>query len=97
MSGSAATIEELGIEHIPEDRRHGSAGRVFTLWFAANLTIADYVIGVLCVLAFGLTVYQSIPVLILGNALGGLKLVFSIAIGPTLTFPQTLPAKSLFW
>ncbi|TLY14505.1 MAG: cytosine permease, partial [Thaumarchaeota archaeon] len=69
MSGSAATIEELGIEHIPEDRRHGSAGRVFTLWFAANLTIADYVIGVLCVLAFGLTVYQSIPVLILGNAL----------------------------
>ncbi|TLY05806.1 MAG: cytosine permease, partial [Thaumarchaeota archaeon] len=96
MSGSAATIEELGIEHIPEDRRHGSAGRVFTLWFAANLTIADYVIGVLCVLAFGLTVYQSIPVLILGNALGGLTLGLSAAMGPRLGFPQMLSSRSSF-
>jgi len=96
LSGSAATIEELGIEHIPEDRRHGSAGRVFTLWFAANLTIADYVIGVLCVLAFGLTVSQSIPVLILGNALGGLTLGLSAAMGPRLGFPQMLSSRSSF-
>src|SRR5487761_312134 len=68
----ATEIEQFGIEHIPEDKRHGSPGRIFTIWFAANLTIADYVIGVLCIQSFSLTLYQTIPVLIVGNVLGSL-------------------------
>jgi NCS1 family nucleobase:cation symporter-1 len=91
-----ASVERFGIEHIPEDQRHGSPGRVFTLWFAANLTIADYVIGVLTVLAFHLTVLQSIPVLVFGNLLGGLVLGLSAAMGPRLGFPQMLSSRSSF-
>jgi NCS1 family nucleobase:cation symporter-1 len=89
-------VEKLGIEHIPDEERHGSSGRVFTLWFAANLTIADYVIGVLSVLAFHLTVLQSVPVRIIGNFLGGLVLGLSAAMGPKLGFPQMLSSRSSF-
>ncbi len=90
------SVEKLGIEHIPDQERHGSSGRVFTLWFAANLTIADYVIGVLSVLAFHLTVLQSVPVLIVGNLLGGLVLGLSAAMGPKLGFPQMFSSRSSF-
>ena len=96
MADRPATVEKTGIEHIPLEERHGSPGRVFTLWFAANLTVADYVIGVLCVQAFGLTVAQSIPVLLLGNLLGGGLLGLSAAMGPRLGFPQMLASRSSF-
>ena len=96
MADKPATVERTGIEHIPTNERHGSPGRVFTLWFAANLTIADYVVGVLCVQAFGLTVAQSIPVLLVGNLLGGALLGLSAAMGPKLGFPQMLSSRSSF-
>lgn len=69
---------------------------MFTLWFAANLTVADYVIGVLCVQAFDLTVAQSIPVLLAGNLLGGALLGLSAAMGPRLGYPQMLSSRSSF-
>jgi len=84
MTDRPATVEKLGIEHVPDEERHGSPGRVLTLWFAANLTVADYVIGVLCVQDFGLTVSQALPVLLLGNLLGGVGLGLSAAMGPKL-------------
>ena len=93
-------VEKAGIEHIPDERRHGSPGRVFTLWFAANLTIADYVIGVLCVLpsgqGFGLTVPQAVPILLVGNVLGGLFVGLAAAMGPTLGFPQIVSSRASF-
>jgi len=96
MSDRPGSVETTGIEHIQPQNRHGSPGRVFTLWFAANLTVADYVIGVLCVQAFGLTVLQSIPVLLAGNVLGGLLLGLSAAMGPKLGFPQMMSSRSSF-
>jgi NCS1 family nucleobase:cation symporter-1 len=96
MSDRPAVTEKAGIEHISDEQRHGSSGRIFTLWFAANLTVADYVIGVLCVQAFGLTVLQSIPVLLVGNLLGGVMLGLSAAMGPKLGFPQMLSSRSSF-
>lgn len=96
MSDRPVEVEKVGIEHIPDEQRHGTPGRVFTLWFAANLTIADYVIGVLCVTIFGLTVQQALPVLALGNVLGGLVLGLSAAMGPKLGFPQMMSSRSSF-
>jgi NCS1 family nucleobase:cation symporter-1 len=90
------SIEQFGIEHIPDEARHGSPRRLFTLWFAANLTIADYVVGVLCTVSFGLTVIQSIPILLLGNTLGGLLLAFSAGMGPKLGYPQMFSSRGVF-
>ncbi|MCL5067427.1 MAG: cytosine permease [Thaumarchaeota archaeon] len=92
----ATEIEKLGIEHVPSEQRHGSSGRTFTLWFAANLTIADYVIGVLITAVFGLTLLQSIPIMIAGNVLGGLVVGLSGAMGPKLGFPQMFSSRSSF-
>ena len=100
MADSPAKVEQTGIEHVTDEQRHGSPGRVFTLWFAANLTIADYVIGVLCVLpsgyGFGLTLGQSIPTLLMGNVIGGALLGLAAAMGPSLGFPQIVSSRSSF-
>ncbi|MDA4119425.1 MAG: cytosine permease [Thaumarchaeota archaeon] len=96
MPDKPVAVERVGIEHVPEDQRHGAPGRVFTLWFAANLTVADYVIGVLTVRVFGLTVIQALPVLAVGNLLGGILLGLSAAMGPKLGFPQMLSSRSSF-
>jgi nucleobase:cation symporter-1, NCS1 family len=96
MSDRPVAVERTGIEHIPQEARHGSAGRVFTLWFAANLTIADYVVGVLSVQSFGLTFSQSLPVLLIGNVLGGALLGLSASMGPKLGFPQMMSSRASF-
>ncbi len=100
MADRPVEVEKVGIEHVTDEQRHGSPGRVFTLWFAANLTIADYVIGVLCVLpsgqGFGLTVPQAIPILLVGNILGGLFVGLAAAMGPTLGFPQIVSSRASF-
>ncbi len=96
MSDKPVSVEKLGIEHVPEDGRHGSSGRVFTLWFGANLTIADYVVGVLSTVAFGFTLSQAIPVLLLGNLVGGLLLGVVAAMGPSLGFPQMFSSRASF-
>ena len=38
-------LEKLGIDHVGAKLRHGRPFITFTLWFAANLTIADYALG----------------------------------------------------
>jgi len=96
LAASPAKVETFGVEHIPDDVRHGTPNRTFTLWFAANLTIADYIIGVLCTTAFGLSVVQAVPVLALGNLLGGLFLGLSAAMGPRLGFPQMFSSRASF-
>ncbi len=96
MPDRPVEVEKTGIEHIPDEQRHGSPGRVFTLWFAANLTIADYVVGVLSVQVFGLTLLQAIPVLAVGNVLGGLFLGLSAGMGPKLGYPQMVSSRSSF-
>ncbi|MDG7007271.1 MAG: cytosine permease [Nitrososphaerota archaeon] len=100
MADRPAEVEKTGIEHVTDEQRHGTPGRVFTLWFAANLTIADYVVGVLCVLpsgqGFGLTVPQAVPILLVGNLLGGLFVGLAAAMGPTLGFPQIVSSRASF-
>lgn len=96
MPDKVSSIESLGIEHVPEEQRHGTSKRTFTLWFAANLTIADYVIGVLSTVYFGFTVAEALPILLVGNLLGGLLLGLAASMGPKLGFPQMLSSRSSF-
>ena len=86
----------MGIEHVPDQMRHGSPGRTFTLWFAANLTIADYVIGVLSTASWGFTLSQALPILVVGNLAGGILLGLAASMGPSLGFPQMLSSRSSF-
>jgi NCS1 family nucleobase:cation symporter-1 len=95
-SYTAATIEEIGIEHVPESKRHGTATRAFTVWFAANIGAAGFAIGILVVLGFGLTLAQALPILLISSLAGGLVLGLTAAMGPELGFPQMLISRSPF-
>src|SRR5579863_2312597 len=89
-------VEKAGIEHIGDELRHGSPGRTFTLWFAANLTIADYVIGVLTTVYWGFGLAQALPILLVGNLIGGLLLGLAAAMGPSFGYPQMVASRASF-
>ncbi len=94
--GSTTSVEQIGIEHVPDSKRHGNAIMAFTVWFAANLGAAGFAIGVLAVYVFGLTLAQAIPVLLISNLIGGLILGLTASMGPELGFPQMLSSRSAF-
>ncbi len=60
-------IETAGIEAVPADRRHGQAGELFWIWFAANIGILALVLGALMA-SYKLDFWQGLLVTILGGA-----------------------------
>ncbi len=85
-------MEKLGIEHVEEDKRHGRSFNAFTLWFGANLTIADFALGSLF---FGLPFSSIIIAIIVGNILGGLLVGLMASMGPTFGYPQMMISRAV--
>jgi len=88
-------VEKLGIEHVPENMRHGRTGQLFTLWLASNLTIADYALGFLPV-SLGVPLLPMILALLVGNVLGSLFVALSVAMGPKMGYPQMFISRWSF-
>jgi nucleobase:cation symporter-1, NCS1 family len=85
-------LEKLGIEHVDDEKRHGRPFNTFTLWFGANLTIADFALGSLF---FGLPFSSIIVAIIVGNILGGLLLGLMASMGPTFGYPQMMISRAV--
>ncbi|MDG6967638.1 MAG: cytosine permease [Nitrososphaerota archaeon] len=85
-------MERLGIEHVEEERRHGLPFSAFTLWFGANLTIADFALGSLF---FGLPLSSVAVAIVLGNILGGVLVGLMAAMGPTFGYPQMMISRAV--
>jgi nucleobase:cation symporter-1, NCS1 family len=85
-------LERLGIEHVEEERRHGFPFSTFTLWFGANLTIADFALGSLF---FGLPFSSILLAIVVGNVLGGLLLGLMASMGPTFGYPQMMISRAV--
>jgi NCS1 family nucleobase:cation symporter-1 len=85
-------LEKQGIEHIDQEKRHGLPFSTFTLWFGANLTIADYALGSLF---FGLPFSSIVIAVVIGNILGGLLLGLMAAMGPTFGYPQMMISRAV--
>lgn len=85
-------LEKLGIEYITKELRHGVPFITFTLWLAANLTIADYALGYLF---FGLPVSSILVAVAIGNLLGGLLLGMMSAMGPVFGYPQMMISRAV--
>lgn len=64
-----ASIEHLGIDHVPDDKRTSTATDQFWIWAGANLAPINWVLGTLG-LSLGLSLWETIAVLIGGNLLG---------------------------
>jgi len=83
------SLEATGIQEIPQKSRQGKPRSLFTLWFAANLTIADFAIGFIPV-ALGMTFTSSIFAIIVGNILGAIIVGLSASMGPRTGYPQMM-------
>jgi nucleobase:cation symporter-1, NCS1 family len=88
-------VEPGGIEEIPPGERHGSPLQLLWTWTSPNLEFATVFIGVLAVI-FGLSVWQAVAAIVLGNGLGALGQVVLSARGPEYGVPQMVLNRAPF-
>src|SRR5437762_213953 len=74
--------EPGGVEVIPPEERHGRPVQLLWTWASPNFEFATVAVGILGVLAFGLTFWQATAALVLGTALGSLTLGILSTWGP---------------
>lgn len=86
-------MEKTGIAHVARSLRHGRPFLMFTLWLAANLTIADYALSAIF---FGLPFGYIALAILIGNVLGGLLLGMMAAMGPKFGYPQMTVSRAYF-
>lgn len=64
-------VEARGIAPVPESNRYGGPGRLFTVWFAPNLTMTGVFTGTLGVV-LGLDFTTALVAVVLGTVVGAL-------------------------
>jgi nucleobase:cation symporter-1, NCS1 family len=92
----ATQLEISTIEPIPLERRHGTAGDLFTVWFGSNLMLLTIVTGGLAVTVFALPFGWAVAGLVLGNLVGAIFMALHAAQGPTLGVPQMIQTRGQF-
>jgi NCS1 family nucleobase:cation symporter-1 len=83
------SLETVGIKRIPTESRQGKPKSLFSLWFAANLTIADFALGFIPI-ALGMNFISSVISIIIGNVLGAAVVGLSAIMGPKTGYPQMM-------
>lgn len=92
---ASSFAERLGIEPVPDALRHGSPRQLFFLWFAANLGMPAWLVGVLGpVLGLGWT--ATLVAIGLGNTIASLLLGLTAAAGAGQGLAQLPLGRSLF-
>ncbi|MBV9485921.1 MAG: cytosine permease [Frankiaceae bacterium] len=91
-----AAVEPGGAEFIPLDERHGKPLNLFWTWMSPNFEFATVFVGVLCVIAFGLTFTQSVAAIVLGTVLGSVTHGALSARGPEYGVPQMILSRISF-
>ncbi|QDQ15830.1 purine-cytosine permease family protein [Streptomyces spectabilis] len=93
-TGGAGRIEAHGIDHIPEQERHGHPRRLFSVWAAANVNYLSLVIGGTLIL-MGLTLWQALAVIVTGNLLWSLTGLLAIS-GPAAGAPSEVITRAMY-
>jgi NCS1 family nucleobase:cation symporter-1 len=65
------SVETHGIAPVPADRRYGTPGRLFTVWFAPQINMTCVFTGAM-IGALGLGFWLSMLAMIIGTVLGSL-------------------------
>jgi nucleobase:cation symporter-1, NCS1 family len=94
-AGKSAVIESHHIDIIPETERTGRPRDQFTLWFAANANVLNFVLGGLAI-AFGLNLFWALAAIVVGNVLGALLTSLHAWQGPRLGVPQMIQSRAQF-
>ena len=88
-------VEPGGIEAIPEKDRHGKASHLFSVWASPNLEFATIYVGALAVI-FGLSFWQAVIGVIIGNTLGAAAQYSLTKDGPRYGVPQMVIGRAAF-
>ncbi|WP_328444022.1 purine-cytosine permease family protein [Amycolatopsis sp. NBC_00438] len=79
--GSDLAIETHGITPVPEDNRFGRPWRLFSVWFAPNLTMTAVFTGTLAA-SLGLGFWTGLVAMLAGTVLGSLPVAYLSTWGP---------------
>lgn len=94
-AGIAAEVEAHSIDIVPDSERRGRVSGQFTLWFATNANVFNFVLGGLAIL-FGLNVFWALIALVLGTILGMAFTALHAVQGPRLGVPQMIQSRAQF-
>ncbi|WP_237573396.1 purine-cytosine permease family protein [Mycolicibacterium lacusdiani] len=89
-------VEPGGNEYIAEADRHGKPRQLFWTWTSPNLEFATIFVGMLAVLAFGMTFWQAVAGIVIGTGLGATAHYFLSARGPLHGVPQMVLGRMAF-
>jgi NCS1 family nucleobase:cation symporter-1 len=88
-------IESHSIDIIPDSERGGKVSGQFTLWFATNANVFNFVLGGFAIL-FGLNVFWALIAMFLGVGLGLAFTSLHAVQGPRLGVPQMIQSRGQF-
>jgi nucleobase:cation symporter-1, NCS1 family len=91
-----AAVEPGGAEVIPLAERHGKPLQMLWTWTSPNMEFATIYVGVICVLFFGLSFWQSVAAIVLGNLLGSITQMVLSSWGPETGFCQMVLSRRAF-
>jgi purine-cytosine permease-like protein len=86
-------VEPGGVEPIAAADKHGKPRQLFWTWSSPNLEFATIFVGVLAVSAFGLSFWQALIAVVIGNGLGALAHGVLSARGPKFGVPQMVVSR----
>jgi nucleobase:cation symporter-1, NCS1 family len=89
-------VEPGGIEPVAEADEHGTPRQLFWTWTSPNLEFATIFVGVLAVVAFGLSFWQAAAAVTIGNLLGSVTHGVLSARGPKYGVPQMVLGRVAF-
>jgi nucleobase:cation symporter-1, NCS1 family len=78
---AAAGVERHGIAPVPLDRRYGRPARLFSVWFAPNLTVTAVFTGALSI-TLGLGLVSAIFAIVVGTVAGSMVTAYLCTWGP---------------
>lgn len=94
--GKVVAVEPGGNEPIPASERHGRPSQLFWTWTSPNLEFATIFVGVLAVSAFGLTFWQAVAAIVVGNGLAAVAHGVLSGRGPAAGVPQMVLGRLAF-
>lgn len=86
-------VEPGGVEFIPAGDRHGRPLQLLWTWTSPNLEFATVFLGVLAVGVFGLSFWEAVLALVIGNLLGATAHGVLSARGPKHGVPQMVLSR----
>lgn len=89
------SVETHGIAPVPETERYGRPGRMFTVWFAPQVTMTGVFTGTLAVV-LGLGFWLGLLAMTIGTVLGSLAVAYLCTWGPRTGTAQLPNARMAF-